>query len=296
LRDSIRLVIVAATSRGMKRQRARSTREERMTATVTLVTDRPAFVPVWRDVLERHAFAVRVHAPSDLGRFAVLGSAVVFDAASDSLDDDDLLTGVGYVRAAGGVAIVHAEGDLEPIVLEVALGLITRAEPDVERVVRTLGRRLDLDRGKRFEFVTVAPDDEDVLAILGDGQSVLLKRPLATQDDGTEVVGIVLSDDAASATLELARGAWVELDVATVAPASTSTSGAIPIDGARLGARLRELRLSAGLTQAELARRTGIHRPNIARVEAGRHTPSLETLARLATAIGVPTTRVLAAD
>jgi transcriptional regulator with XRE-family HTH domain len=54
------------------------------------------------------------------------------------------------------------------------------------------------------------------------------------------------------------------------------------------------LRLAAGLTQAELARRTGIHRPNIARVEAGRHTPSLETLARLAAAIGVSTTRVLA--
>lgn len=267
-----------------------------MTATVTLVTDRPAFVPVWRDALERHAFAVRVHAPSDLGRFAAQGAAVVFDAASDSLDDDDLLTGVGYVRASGGVAIVHVEGELEPIVTEVALGLVTRAESDVERVVRTLSRRLDPDRGKRFEFVTVAPDDEDVLAILGDGQSVLLKRPLATQDDGTEVVGIVLSDDAASATLELASGVSLELDVATVAPVSSGTSGAIPIDGARLGARLRELRLSAGLTQAELARRTGIHRPNIARVEAGRHTPSLETLARLATAIGVPTTRVLATD
>ena len=32
------------------------------------------------------------------------------------------------------------------------------------------------------------------------------------------------------------------------------------------------------------------------RVEAGRHTPSLETIARLATAIGVPTTRVLHKD
>ena len=58
----------------------------------------------------------------------------------------------------------------------------------------------------------------------------------------------------------------------------------------------RELRAAAGLTQAELARRTGIHRPNIARVEAGRHTPSLETLARLASAIGVPTTTVLAEE
>ncbi|MBX3275775.1 MAG: helix-turn-helix transcriptional regulator [Sandaracinaceae bacterium] len=67
----------------------------------------------------------------------------------------------------------------------------------------------------------------------------------------------------------------------------------VGIDGVRLGQRIRELRLAAGLTQAELARRTGIHRPNIARVEAGRHTPSLETLARLASAIGVPTTAVL---
>ncbi len=266
-----------------------------MPATVTLVTDRPAFVPVWRDVLERHAYAVRVFAPSDLGRFTVAGAAVVFDAASDGLDDDDLLTGVGYVRAAGGVAVVHAEEELEPIVVEVCLGQVTRTEADVERTARALARRVDLERGKRFEFVTVSPDDQDVLAILGDGQSVLLKRPLATQDDGTEVVAITLSDDAASATLELASGETLELDVATVAPAP-GRADAIPIDGARLGARLRELRLSAGLTQAELARRTGIHRPNIARVEAGRHTPSLETLARLATAIGVPTTRVLAAD
>ena len=53
-----------------------------MTATVTLVTDRPAFVPVWRDVLERHAFAVRVHAPSDLWRFAVLGRTPTRTAAS----------------------------------------------------------------------------------------------------------------------------------------------------------------------------------------------------------------------
>jgi len=66
----------------------------------------------------------------------------------------------------------------------------------------------------------------------------------------------------------------------------------ILLDGAGLGARLKELRLEAGLTQAELARRTGIHRPNIARVEAGRHTPSLETLSRLTVAIGVPATRV----
>jgi DNA-binding XRE family transcriptional regulator len=90
----------------------------------------------------------------------------------------------------------------------------------------------------------------------------------------------------------------LDLRAASLAPHEPGTNGssALPIDGARLGARLRELRVEAGLTQAELARRTGIHRPNIARVEAGRHTPSLETLARLASAIGVPTTRVLTGE
>ena len=107
------------------------------------------------------------------------------------------------------------------------------------------------------------------------------------------MTSITLADDATEVCLELASGKAFRLQALSL---SASAHGDIPIDGARLGARLRELRLEAGLTQAELARRTGIHRPNIARVEAGRHTPSLETLARLATAIGVPTTRVLSQD
>ena len=89
-------------------------------------------------------------------------------------------------------------------------------------------------------------------------------------------------------------GATSQLTVASAHASATTNGGVdIAIDGEKLGARLRELRLAAGLTQAELARRTGIHRPNIARVEAGRHTPSLETLARIANAIGVSTTHVL---
>ncbi len=45
---------------------------------------------------------------------------------------------------------------------------------------------------------------------------------------------------------------------------------------------LATLRREAGLTQAELARRAGTSQPAIARLEAGRASPSLETLERLA--------------
>jgi ribosome-binding protein aMBF1 (putative translation factor) len=46
-------------------------------------------------------------------------------------------------------------------------------------------------------------------------------------------------------------------------------------------------RTKAGLSQAEVARRMGIPQPAIARLEAGTHSPTLTTLARYASAIGV---------
>jgi transcriptional regulator with XRE-family HTH domain len=54
-----------------------------------------------------------------------------------------------------------------------------------------------------------------------------------------------------------------------------------------LGLRVRELRLAAGLSQSELARRVGTRQPNIARLEGGGGMPRLETLERLADALGV---------
>lgn len=53
----------------------------------------------------------------------------------------------------------------------------------------------------------------------------------------------------------------------------------------RIAQRLRELRVDAELTQAEVARRTGIQRPVIARIERGMHMCSLETLTRIAGAL-----------
>jgi transcriptional regulator with XRE-family HTH domain len=55
----------------------------------------------------------------------------------------------------------------------------------------------------------------------------------------------------------------------------------------RVGARVRELRADRGLTQLRLAERSGISRPSIANVEAGRQNVSLRQLCALASALGV---------
>ena len=46
------------------------------------------------------------------------------------------------------------------------------------------------------------------------------------------------------------------------------------------------LRKQAGVTQEELSRRTGISRPNIARMENGSYNPTVEMLVRMAAGIG----------
>lgn len=64
----------------------------------------------------------------------------------------------------------------------------------------------------------------------------------------------------------------------------------------RLGVRVRSLRAEHGLTQLRLAQRSGISRPSIANVEAGRQNVSLRQLCALAAALGVDVEELLAAE
>jgi DNA-binding XRE family transcriptional regulator len=240
------------------------------------------------------------------------GRPTLIDGGSMAYDEDELLAQAALARALGiAVGVVLPSGlypGIEDLLDDVCAMRVARREDEVPRIVASLVRAATAVR-PRFEYLTVSPRGDALLAVLGDGSATLVSRPAHADDDGAEVTGITISDDASSARVELAGERAFTVEAAQLAarrpdPApSASSSGGLAaatqelalssIDGTKLGARIRELRLAAGLTQAELARRTGIHRPNIARVEAGRHTPSLETLARLAAAIGVPTTSVL---
>jgi transcriptional regulator with XRE-family HTH domain len=53
------------------------------------------------------------------------------------------------------------------------------------------------------------------------------------------------------------------------------------------GARLRELRTSAGLTQEKVAFDAGTDRSYLVEIEGGQHSPGLELMLRLALALNV---------
>ena len=52
-----------------------------------------------------------------------------------------------------------------------------------------------------------------------------------------------------------------------------------------LGRNLRRLRTAAGLTQNALAKRSGVNRAALSRMESGRRTPTIMTLWRLARSV-----------
>jgi transcriptional regulator with XRE-family HTH domain len=61
----------------------------------------------------------------------------------------------------------------------------------------------------------------------------------------------------------------------------------------RIGTRLRRLRRRKGLTQATVAKKAGITREYVNKLEAGRYDPTVGVLKRLASVVGVPLTELL---
>jgi transcriptional regulator with XRE-family HTH domain len=64
----------------------------------------------------------------------------------------------------------------------------------------------------------------------------------------------------------------------------------------RFGDRLRQVRLSRGMTQAELARRAEVSGAYVGRLERGRAAPGIDFVARLATALGTTAADLLPAS
>ncbi len=54
-----------------------------------------------------------------------------------------------------------------------------------------------------------------------------------------------------------------------------------------LGSNLRDARKRLGLTQEEVAERSGVHATEVSRIEAGKRDPRASTLQRLAEAVEV---------
>ena len=61
-----------------------------------------------------------------------------------------------------------------------------------------------------------------------------------------------------------------------------------------VGQRIRMAREQQELRQEDLAEKSGIQRPNIARIETGKHLPSVSTLQKIARTLGLKMSALMA--
>jgi DNA-binding XRE family transcriptional regulator len=69
--------------------------------------------------------------------------------------------------------------------------------------------------------------------------------------------------------------------------------GVVTVAKAGFGTKLRAFRRAAGLSQAELADKAGIHRRTVIKIERGERDPQWETAVALAHALGLEVTAFL---
>jgi DNA-binding XRE family transcriptional regulator len=122
---------------------------------------------------------------------------------------------------------------------------------------------------------------------LENGQILLLQRPIP-EDDLTEVLDVYLEGDGEVFTVTQVSGNEFSVPWDVVQSLSTGKTGDQNTEiGKRIGTRVRALRKQRGLTQGQLAKMASVKRPNISRLEAGKHVPGIILIQRLADGLQV---------
>ncbi len=129
-----------------------------------------------------------------------------------------------------------------------------------------------------------------------DGSIFLLRRPIP-DDDQSEVLDVYLEGDGEIFTVIQSNGNEFSVPWDVIGNLAEGRSRKPePGTGKRIGKRVRSLRKVRGLTQEQLARMSGVKRPNISRLEAGTHMPGIALIERLARSLNVSISDLVSID
>ena len=129
---------------------------------------------------------------------------------------------------------------------------------------------------------------------LEDGEILLLQRPIP-EDDLSEVLEVFIEGDGEVFTVIQASGN--EFSVPWDVLKSLATGKARDQNteiSKRIGKRVKAFRKQRGLTQDQLAKMAKVKRPNISRLEAGKHAPGIIFIQRLADCLQVKISDLIA--
>lgn len=163
---------------------------------------------------------------------------------------------------------------------------------------------LNPELGRTISRVDYMEEDRSFIVQMGNRKSYLLRMDDLPESDSSSLTRIEPAKGGRSFRVEQESGNWFEVPWDDVlyhcepdyeyfkgrrSPAAGGDDLAV-----RTGQKIRRFRTSKGLTVEELARRAAMKRPNLSRLEHGKHQPSLDTLERIAAALDVPVAELVA--
>lgn len=159
---------------------------------------------------------------------------------------------------------------------------------------------LELDMDKKLEKVDYLEKEKVFFCTFRNKEDLFLSRKDIPEDDGSSIKEVSIDKNKYyfSVLLESGKKYKVPWDfIRYICDKKYEFFGKKPrhISAQEIGKRIVWLRKSKKLTQQILASQSGIQRANIARIESGRHSPSLETLERIANSLHLPVARIVAA-
>jgi DNA-binding XRE family transcriptional regulator len=151
----------------------------------------------------------------------------------------------------------------------------------------SLAHKLSANKEARIWAASYDPKRNAFRVAMENGKIFLLNRPIP-EDDHSEVLDVYIEGDGEVFTVVQATGNEFSVPWDVIkALAGGKTGKPDPEVGKRIGRRVKALRKELGLTQAQLAKLSGLKRPNISRLEAGTHVPGIPLIERLAESLQV---------
>jgi len=157
-----------------------------------------------------------------------------------------------------------------------------------EEILDDLNEILDLDMDKKFEKVHFLEKEGVFACAFKNGREYFLKKEDLPEYDGSRIKNCTLDKD------EYYFNVILESGFKYTVPWDFVLHMCEEKYEFHKSKRVKEARNRKGLRQVDLAQKTGILRANIARIERGKHNPSLETLERISDALGIPVVDLIA--
>ncbi|MFH1996466.1 MAG: helix-turn-helix transcriptional regulator [Candidatus Omnitrophota bacterium] len=174
---------------------------------------------------------------------------------------------------------------------------------EAEYMLEDLNDILDLDMDKKLAKVEYLEKEKVFACTFKNMKTYFLKRDEireATEDDASKIMHCAIDKDGYHFTVFLeSEGKYIIpwdfiLHMCEERYGYFKNKQVDGISSEEIGKRIKNERNLKKLRQEDLAKKTGIQRANIARIESGKHYSSIETLEKISEALNVPVAKLLA--